>query len=130
MTRTNHSYDEMAKTLRVLWCGGYFDGTRHGPLGVISNGIIHIDDRPPSLGATVMFLTLAARLIDPTLDEETVLWRRAHRLALAKRDLARKVHVRLPRSVFDFERAYVLAGVAGLTNEVPGRKRAYDWARR
>lgn len=132
MTRPPHPYAEMADILGIDWCDEAAPAclARHVDGGSITEGTIHLIESETGVAATVRFLTLAARVLDPSLDEETVMWRRAHRLVLAKRDLAHRVHVRLPRRVFDFERTYVLAGVAGLTNEVPGRKRAYDWARR
>jgi len=131
MTRTKHSYAEMAEALGVRWCAGVGECPKwHGSTGSVTEGTVHLAGRRPSLQATIAFLTLAARVLDPSLDQETTMWRRAYRLAVAKRDLARRVHVRLPRRVFDFERAHVLAGVAGLTNEVPLRKQAFDWARR
>lgn len=138
MTRTKHSYAEMAQALGIRWCRGISPTGRycheqHGQsVGAITEGCVHLRDRNPgpSLQTTVVFLTLAARVLDPSIDAETVPWRRAYRLAVARREAARKVGVRLPRRIFDFERAFVLAGTAGLSNDVPLRKQAYDWARR
>lgn len=130
MTRTKRSYAEMAEVLGIRWCPGIEGGHHCQRMGGITEGTVHLAERRPSLENTSLFLTLAARVLDPSLDEEAVMWRRSYRLALARRGLARRVHVRLPRRIFDFERTYVLAGVAGLTNDVPLRKQAFDWARR
>jgi len=138
MTRTQHSYADMAATLGITWCpgmepnGSYCPKAHGSSVGDISPGTVHLRDRQPgpSLQTTVTFLTLAARVLDPSLDMEYAMWRRTYRLVLAQRDLARRVHVRLPRRVFDFERAYVLAGTVGISNDVPLRKQAFDWARR
>ena len=135
MTRTRYSYAEIAETLGIEWCPGVVNGSfcpkAHGStIGDISPGTVHFGDRRPTLQTTVTFLTLAARVLDPSIDMEYAMWRRAYRLAIARRELARRCHIRLPRKVFDFERAYVLAGTAGMSNDVPLRKQAYDWARR
>jgi hypothetical protein len=134
MTRTKHSYRDLARAVGVRWCDGHNPVTglrchKDHRLGTVTEGTVHLTDRRTSLNATVIFLRLAARVLDPSIDAE-VGWRRSYLLAKAVSDLSRKAHVRLPRRVFDFERAFTLAGVAGLTNDVPLRKQAFDWARR
>jgi len=57
-------------------------------------------------------------------------WKNQYRIAMAFRDVAARLHLRVPRRYLKLERAVVLAGVAALSNDIPLCKVAHDRARR
>ena len=130
------SWGTMATGLRLSWCRGIRPTGHYCPEGhdlsgtTTPDGVIHFADRPHTRANTLAFLRLAARLIDPTLDAEDVPWRRVYRHYLLVRECARELHIPNPAYPARHDRAFVLAGVAGVSDSVPLRKRAYDWARR
>lgn len=75
------------------------------------------------------FLYLAAIALNPDLEFDEP-WRRVYRIAMFQRAWALTLRIRMPRGHQSHMKAFVLAGVAGLSNSVPLRKQAYDWARR
>jgi hypothetical protein len=128
------TFQQIAIELGVPYCGGINKGFRcyleHDLNGSLVDGTIHLTDRNGyRASTTAALLSMAARIRDPSLDADLP-WRRVYRVSIAARGLAAEIHVRLPREVWDFNRAFVKAGVAGLSNDVPLRKQAYDWARR
>lgn len=138
------TYEQMAASLDILWCpgtvGSYPCPMEHRLNGLVTNprgpgdelgpGTIHWTNRPATKADTLAFLKLCAMALDPTINEESVPWRRVYRLDKLARDTGRRLHIKLPARLWSSDKAFVLAGVAGLTNEVPGRKQAFDWARR
>jgi hypothetical protein len=90
----------------------------------------HFTTRPITRTDTLAFLKVAAVELDPSIDDEIVPWRRTYRICRLARESGEKLGIRLPASYWSVDRAFVLAGVAGLPNEVPLRKQAFDWARR
>jgi hypothetical protein len=81
-------------------------------------------------GGLARFLGLAATALDPTINDEPP-WRRVYRRNVASRDVAHRLHVRMPgREHYDFDRSFVLASIASIPNSEPLRKQAFDWARR
>lgn len=129
------SYEGMAHDLGLPYCRGILPTGQychrdHRLNGSVADGAIHFSDRPVTRVDTLAFLKLAAQVIDPTLAEESVPWRRVFRMNRLVRQTARRLHVRLPGHLSRMDRAFVLAGVAGLSNEVPLRKQAFDWSRR
>ena len=85
---------------------------------------------PGTWPATKVFLKLCARALDPDLDDVEPFWLYVYRLNLATRDIGKRLHLRVPRQYQKLDRFAVLAGVAGVSNDVPYRKQAFDWARR
>lgn len=90
----------------------------------------HFTERPVAKADTLAFLKVAAVELDPTINDEPVAWRRTYRLCRLARESGEKLAIRLPASYWSADKASVLAGVAGLPNNVPMRKQAFDWARR
>jgi hypothetical protein len=129
------TYQSMARDLGLGYCRGINERGQYCHLehrlnGSVADDVVHFADRPVTRADTFAFLKLAAQVIDPTLRDEAVPWRRVYRMNRLVRDLAHRLHVRLPAHSSRMDRAFVLAGVAGLSNEVPLRKQAFDWARR
>lgn len=122
------TYEEMARDLGLDYCDRcrLFDHAE----GEAQVGIVHLDDARFSWPTTKRFLRLCAFALDPSLREEEPFWLYLYRLNIAARDVGLRVNLKVPRRFFELDRAFVLAGVAGLTNEVPMRKQAFDWARR
>ena len=127
------TFQQIATELGVPYCNGIDRGFRchhrHDLNGSLVNGTIHLRDRQSNRANTLVMLKMVAHARDPSLDADPP-WRRVYHTAVAVRGLAAEIHIRLPRDAFDFDRAFVLAGVAGLPNSVAFRKQAYDWARR
>ena len=129
------TYDDMARTLGIDWCDGRSSDChmRHvleGSVSHLTATTIHITDRTPSKSNTLAFLKLVARAEDPGLDVDPAPWRRVYLINVRVRSLARMLHIGNPAHPARMDRAFVLASVAGISNEVPMRKKAYDWARR
>jgi hypothetical protein len=129
MTR---SYTDLTLSLGLMPCGACDDLSIAIHAGGRTTGTtIHFLDKNINRADNRRFLKLAAFGLDPTLtDPREPLWRHIYRTSVAMRGVARTLHIRIPRSDMSLSRAVVLAGVAGLTNEVPLRKQAFDWARR
>lgn len=88
-------------------------------------------DIPVTWPNTKHFLKMAAVELDPTINDLTQpVWRRVYRVSIAARDVGKRLHIRVPSRYLTFDRHVVRAGVAGLSNEVPLRKQAFDWSRR
>lgn len=128
------TYGEMARALGVEFCfgmersGSYCHAGDHR-LGFATPGRVHLFDQPPRWGDLHRFLKLVANALDPTIDEAEP-WARVYRQNLSARALGHRIHIRVPARYLRFDRAFVKASVAGLPNETPLRKEAYDWARR
>ena len=77
------------------------------------------------------FLLLCARASDPSLNATDVpVWFMVYRANMAAREIGHRLHIRVPSHYHRLDKAVVLAGTAGLSNAIPLRKGAYDWARR
>lgn len=128
-------YPTLATELGLHFCGGvrrdgYYCPLDHRRHGTAEPGGIHMADVRPTKAGTARFLKLAATALDPTLDQD-VPWRRVYRRHLAARELARRLGIPMPgREHWDFDRAFVRASTAGLTNDEPLRREAHLWARR
>lgn len=122
------TYEEMARDLGLDYCSRcrLFDHQA----GEAQPGIVHFDDVRFSWPGAKQFLRLCALALDPTLREVEPFWLYLYRLNMAAREAGERVRLRVPRRYMKLDRMTVLAGVAGLSNEVPMRKQAYDWARR
>ena len=132
-----NNYDEMAEALGVTRCrgrtpSGHYCHEQHDKEGSISHGpdgpVIHFGERTYKRANTLAFLKLVARSQEPSIDADEP-WRRVYRLNLKVRFLARFLRIRNPAGPARADRAFVLAGVAPLSNDVPLRKQAFDWAR-
>ena len=129
------SYAAMTAELGLSFCAGITRGGRYCPLehqrwGEAEPGIVHMSDVRVTKAGLARFLGLAAIALDPSINDE-VPWRRVYRRNVASRDLARRLHVRMPgREHYDFDRSFVLASVAAIPNSERLRKQAFDWARR
>ena len=126
------SYDELAQVLGLTQCRGilptgHYCHEEHRFEGSAKGGFVHFADRPFTQRNTLDFLRLAITAMDPPLADDLP-WRRVYRRHIQLRRLASRFGVHYVPSGID--RAFVLAGVAGLSNEVPMRKQAFDWARR
>lgn len=130
------TYRGMAEHLGVEYCGGlrptghYCHAGNHKLNGFVTPGTVHLAE--PALvdrRDAFLFLRLAAQALDPSINDD-IPWRRTFRLYRAIRDAAARFHIRFQPRYWSFDKAFVLAGVAGLTNEVPMRRQAYNWARR
>lgn len=129
------TYANMAADLGLTYCRGitatgHYCREQHDLNGSVTPGTVHFADRAVGKVNVLAFLKLAAIALDPSINEETVMWRRVYRRALGVRAAAQKTRVRIPARFMAMDRAQVRAGTAGLSNEVPMRKQAFDWARR
>lgn len=131
------SYGTMAQALGLRLCHGilptgHYCGLNHHLNGQVSYDppTVHFSDRPVTKADTQAFLRLVAQALDPSINDETVPWRRVYRICRLARETGESIGVRLPARSWSADRAFVLAGVAGLPNSVPLRKQAFDWARR
>jgi len=133
------NYDEMAAALNVTRCrgrtpSGHYCDQQHDKEGSITNypgpdgPVIHFSERPYEQANTLAFLKLVARVQEPSIDMD-VPWRRVYRINMKVKFLARFLHIINPAHSARADRAFVLAGVAPLGNDVPMRKQAFDWAR-
>lgn len=129
------TFGQMAETLNVELCRGitktgHYCKEVHEREGSITDGpVIHYSDRPPTRASIHTFLRLVARAQEPSIDRDEP-WRRVYRLNMAERRLAGFLRIKNPGHPAREDRAFVLASVAGIPNDVPMRKQAYDWARR
>lgn len=128
------TYGEMAAALGVTLCRGrlatgHYCGQEHKGPGSVTDNTVHFRRERVSSVSTYAFLRLVARAKDPSIDQD-VPWRRVYRLNMAARQHARIAGVRIPVRTTMADRAFVLASVATVSNDVPMRRQAYDWARR
>ena len=129
------SYPSMAESLGLEFCrgiekAGFYCTLDHGRWGASEPGRVHMADVRVTKAGLARFLGLAAIALQPELNDEPP-WRRVYRRNVASRELAKRLHVRMPgREFYDFDRSFVLASVASLPNSEPLRKQAFDWARR
>ena len=132
------TYDEMAAALGVTRCrgrtpSGHRCDQQHDLEGSVdkrgAEHGIHFSERPVQRPSTLVFLKLVARVEEPSIDFDTP-WRRIYRMNMAVRDLAVRLHIQYPDYQASADRAFVLASVAGMSNAVPMRRQAFDWARR
>lgn len=130
------TFQQMAGRLDVPWCGGlmpsgFYCRADHRDVGSISDGIVHLAE--PTLvdrRDALAFLRLAVQVLDPTINDD-IPWRRVYRLYRGVWHAADVFHLRFAgRRYWGADKAFVLAGVAGLSNDVPMRRQAFDWARR
>jgi hypothetical protein len=121
-------YDEMARELGLDLCRGCPDYDHAG--GEAGAGRVHYDALTSSWPATKRFLKLCAYARDPALRDTGPLWAHVYLTNMASREIGRRLGIRVPSRYLTLDRIVVLAGVAGLSNDVPMRKQAYDWARR
>ena len=129
------SYATMADELGLQFCGGvgrtgHYCDLDHGRWGASEAGRVHMADVRVTKAGLARFLGHAAVALDQSLNDE-VPWRRVYKRQLAAREIAKRLHVRMPgREYYDFDRSFVLAGLATVPNSEPDRKQAFDWARR
>ena len=122
------SYSAMARDLGLELCADC--PLDHARWGASEPGRIHMADVRVTKAGLARFLGHAAIALDPSINDE-VPWRRVYRRNIAARDLARRLHVRMPgREHYDFDRSFVRASVASIPNSEPLRQAAFDWARR
>lgn len=130
------TYKGMALTLGLEYCRGitpwgqYCHAGNHRLQGFVTPGVVHLAE-PSTVDRrdALVFLRLAAQVLDPTINDD-IPWRRTYRLYRGVQDAALRFHMSYPPRHWLADKAFVLAGVAGLPNSVPMRKQAYDWARR
>jgi len=130
------TYPRMAERLGIKHCWGmlptghYCHAGDHRLNGFVTTNTVHLAE-PSSVDRrdAFVFLRLAAQVLDPTVNDD-IPWRRQYRLYRGVQAAASLFHMRYPPRYWSADKAFVLAGVAGLSNEVPMRKQAYDWARR
>jgi len=130
------TYPEMAERLGVKYCRGmlptghYCHAGEHRLNGFVTTSTVHLTE-PSSIDRrdALVFLRLAAQVLEPSINDD-IPWRRVYRLYRAIQAAASLFHMRYPPRYWSADKAFVLAGVAGLSNEVPMRKQAYNWARR
>lgn len=125
----------MARELGLAYCRGILPTGHYCPRshrlnGEAAGGTIHFADRQVTKTNTLAFLKLAAMIVDPALADEPVPWRRVYLLNRLVRELGARLRLRIPTRLTKADKAFVLASIAGLSNEVPMRKQAFDWARR
>jgi hypothetical protein len=129
------SYPAMAAALDLEFCRGIdkvgiYCPLDHGRWGAAEPGRVHMADVRVTKAGLARFLGHAAVALQPELNDEPP-WRRVYRRQIAARELAAKLHVRMPgREFYSFDRSFVLASVASIPNSEPLRKQAFDWARR
>jgi hypothetical protein len=100
--------------------------------GASDPGMVHIVDGPLGRWTDIKrFLLLCARALDLTRGVENEPdWLRVYRDNIAIRTVGKVLHIRVPSRYHRFDKTVVMAGVGGLSNDMPFRKQAYDWARR
>jgi len=124
----------ITRELGVPYCWGISRGfycpQNHRQQGTVTpDGIVHLHDHVVTKTNLVTLLKLVTRAQDPTLNDD-VPWRRVYRTSVGVRALAYRLRTRIPREAWAADRSFVRASCAGLSNDVPLRKQAYDWARR
>lgn len=124
-------YSEMAAQLGLGYCSHCGPSYDH-VMGEVDQAArtIHYTNGRFTWPRTKRFLLLAVRILDDPATDEPSFWLHVYRRSRSARNLAQQLGLRVPRRYWDMDRAMVRAGVAGLSNEVPYRKEAYDWARR
>ena len=133
MTRT---YGGLIRELGLTPCHGigptgHYCNLNHN-FGAVEPGMVHIIDGP--LGRWTdkkKFLLLCARAmgrVHPGWNEPD--WQSVYSANMAAREIGLRLHIRVPARYHRLDKAMVLAGVAGISNDVPLRKQAFDWARR
>jgi hypothetical protein len=133
---TSLTFPQMAERLGVGYCRGilptghYCRAGEHGLNGFTLDGVVHLAE-PPRVDRwdAFVFLRLAAQALDPTINAD-IPWRRVYRLYRGVQAAAGQFHMSYPPRYWRADKAFVLAGVAGLSNDVPLRKQAFNWARR
>ena len=100
--------------------------------GEVSPGMVHIVDRPltrwPDIQRFLMLCARAMGRVQPGWDEPV--WQSVYSANMASREIGARLHIRVPAHYHRLDKAMVLAGVAGISNDAPLRKQAFDWARR
>jgi hypothetical protein len=127
----------MAQALDVEHCRGITPSGHYCPIpsgdhmqGVVTkDGVVHWLERRVEFSGIVRFLRLVAQSRHPDINDE-IPWRRVYRLCKTATEMSPTIHTRIPARYFRKDRAFVKASVASLTNDVPMRKEAFDWARR
>jgi hypothetical protein len=113
------------------YCGLTRDQHIMGGVDRSDTTVIHWLDVPLGKWPDVKrFLVVCARALDPTLMDNDPVWRQVYRGNVAARAVGRRLGIRVPARYLKFDRMVVLSGVAGLSNDVPFRKQAFDWSRR
>ncbi len=129
------TYPQMAQALGLAYCGGilptghYCHAGEHALNGSVADDTIHFTDRQVTKSNTLAFLKLAALAMDPEINDD-VPWRRVYRIDKGVLNLCRFLGIGLPAHLWRGDKRFVLSSIGGLTNEVPMRKQAFDWARR
>jgi hypothetical protein len=136
MDRRPKTYGALADRLGVEHCRGMRrDGTYcyqsadHRVGDVTPDGVIHWADRRMEWPGLVRFLKLVAISRNP----KTVTfkpWQRVYLLNMHLKGVQQEASTRIPTKYLRADRAFVRASVASLSNDVPLRKKAFDWSRR
>ncbi len=111
---------------------GHYCHTSNHHIGDATPGVVHIVDRPlKGWPDKKRFLLLCAQAFDPTLgSSDEPVWHRVYRANMAARETGARLHIRVPAPYLRFDRRVVRDGVDGISNDVPLRQAAFDWARR
>lgn len=126
------SYRELVTSLGLEYCRGILRGSychRDHRVGSAEPGVVHYDDHRVTWPGLVRVLKLCVMAGDQTLQQEPP-WRRVYLINQQVNGLAARSHLRIPARYREFDRAFVRAGVANISNDTPLRREAFDWARR
>ena len=134
MTRT---YGGLIRELGLTPCHGigptgHYCHRNHN-IGEVENGIVHMIDAPLGRWTDIKrFLLLCARAKDSTLwaSYDEPVWLKVYRGHIAARAVGKRLRIRVPVEYYVFDKLLVLSGTTSLSNDVPLRKQAFDWARR
>lgn len=123
--------EEMAQGLGIKLCTGMLPTGRkchfNHLVGSVHEGTLHFYSRVMGKADTLAFLRAASSLLDPSLRDDPP-WLRVYRQNMAFRAMSKKLGIRPPDPATD--KKFVLASVVDMSNEVPMRRQAFDWARR
>lgn len=128
------SYSQMAEQLGLTYCRGitpigHYCQLGDHKVGFVVGDTIHYADRSRTKSNTFTFLKLAALAAEPSINDD-VPWRRVFRRGRLAREFGAQLGIRVSGYMWNADKAFVLAGVAGQPNTEPMRKLAFDWARR
>lgn len=133
--RRPKTFAGLAERLDIEYCRGIRDGfychenVDHHIGTVGPDGVIHWADRRMRWPGLVRFMKLVVISRDPTLATE-VPWRRVYRIAMGLKEVERQANARIPARFLRADRLFVRASVASLGNDVPLRRKAFEWSRR
>ena len=135
--RLTRTYGGLIRELGLTPCHGISPSGHYCNLdhahGEVERGIVHFLDGPLGRWPEIKrFLLLCARAKDSTLwaSYDEPVWLKVYRGDMQAREIGHRLHIRVPSRYLRLDKAVVMAGTSGLSNDIPSLKQARDWARR